>query len=124
MRLIARCVLLNILSNAGKPLSALVSHLPKIHNTPEVRFHVPAARKFQIAPEIKDRLRNGNQKDISINDIDGVRVTTADGWWLMRPSNTEDVLTIRAEGFTTEGLDRLKAQLVQQLGLSGVDNPF
>lgn len=116
--------LLNILSKAGKPLSALVSHLPKIHNTPEVRFHVPAERKFQIAPEIKDRLRNSNQKDISINDIDGVRVTTADGWWLMRPSNTEDVLTIRAEGFTLEGLDRLKAQLVQQLGLSGVDNPF
>jgi phosphomannomutase len=116
--------LLNILSHAGKPLSALVSHLPKMHNTPEVRFHVPADRKFQIAPEIQARLRSGNQKDISINDIDGVRVTTPDGWWLMRPSNTEDVLTVRAEGFTPEGLDRLKGQLVEQLEFSGISSPF
>ncbi len=116
--------LLNILAKAGKPLSSLVSHLPKMHNTPEVRFHVPAARKFQIAPEIRQRLRNDNQKDVSINDIDGVRVTTPEGWWLMRPSNTEDVLTIRAEGFSPEGLERLKAQLIEQLSQSGIDSPF
>jgi phosphomannomutase len=95
-----------------------------MHNTPEMRFHVPAERKFAIADEIKGRLRNGNQKDISINDIDGVRVTTPDGWWLLRPSNTEDLLTARAEGFTAEGLSLLKAQLVEQLGLSGVPSPF
>ncbi len=116
--------LLNILSHAGKPLSALVSHLPKMHNTPEVRFHVPAERKFQIAPEIKARLQKANQKDVMINDIDGVRVTTPEGWWLMRPSNTEDVLTIRAEAFTPEGLEHLKGQLVEQLKLSGVVSPF
>jgi len=116
--------LLNILSHAGKPLSQLVAHLPKMHNTPEVRFHVDAARKFQIAGEIKDRLRKDNQTDVNVNDIDGVRVTTPDGWWLMRPSNTEDVLTIRAEGFTIEGLDRLKQQLVAQLQASGISSPF
>lgn len=116
--------LLNILSHAGKPLSALVSHLPKMHNTPEVRFHVPAERKFKIAPEIKERLLKANQKETNINDIDGVRVTTPDGWWLMRPSNTEDVLTLRAEGFTDEGLEKLKGQLVEQLGLSGIASPF
>jgi phosphomannomutase len=116
--------LLNILSNAGKPLSALTAHLPRMHNTPEVRFHVPAERKFKIAPEIKERLRAENKKDVAINDIDGVRVTTPDGWWLMRPSNTEDVLTIRAEGFTEQGLAALKKQLVEQLGKSGVGSPF
>ena len=116
--------LMNIVSLAGKALSALVSHLPKMHNTPEVRHHVPAERKFLIAPEIRQRLQNSNKKDVSINDIDGVRVTTPDGWWLMRASNTEDVLTLRAEGFTQEGLERLKGQLVEQLGLSGVDTPF
>lgn len=116
--------LLNILSHARKPLSAMVAHLPKMHNTPEVRFHVDAARKFQIAPEIKDRLRALNQKDITINDIDGVRVTTPDGWWLIRPSNTEDLLTIRAEGFSDEGLARLKQQVIDQLAQSGIKSPF
>lgn len=116
--------LLDILSRAEKPLSALVAHLPRMENTPEVRFHVPADRKFKIAPEILARLRAENTKDVAINDIDGVRVTTPDGWWLMRASNTEDVLTIRAEGFNADGLARLKAQLVSQLSQSGIGTPF
>jgi phosphomannomutase len=116
--------LLNILSHANKPLSALVSHLPKMHNTPEVRFHVPAARKFQIAGEIKERLRAANTKDVSVNDIDGVRVTSPDGWWLIRPSNTEDLLTVRAEGFTPAGLEKLKSQMIEQLKLSDIGSPF
>ena len=116
--------LLDILSRAEKPLSALVAHLPRMENTPELRFHVPAERKFDIAPEVLARLQAAGDKDLEINDIDGVRVTTPDGWWLMRASNTEDVLTIRAEGFTTEGLERLKKQLVDQLAASGIASPF
>ena len=116
--------LLDILSRSGKKLSDLAAHLPKMENTPEVRFHVPAERKFSIAPEILSRLRAENADGVSINDIDGVRVTTNDGWWLMRASNTEDVLTIRAEGFNTAGLERLKAQLISQLAQSGIGSPF
>ncbi len=116
--------LLNILSHSGKSLSELTAHLPKMQNTPEIRFHVPAERKFDIAPEIKARLKQEAAKDIEIIDIDGVRVTTPDGWWLMRPSNTEDALTIRAEGFNAEGLERLKNQLIDQLKKSGIGSPF
>lgn len=116
--------LLDILSRAEKPLSALVAHLPRMENTPELRFHVPAERKFAIAPEILARLKAEGDKNVEINDIDGVRVTTPDGWWLMRASNTEDVLTIRAEGFTAEGLARLKQQLADQLAASGIAAPF
>ncbi len=116
--------LLNILSNSGKKMSQLTAHLPKMHYTPEVRFHVPAERKFQVAGEIKARLKAEANKDVSIIDIDGVRVTTPDGWWLMRPSNTEELLTVRAEGYTTEGLERVKAQLVSQLAASGIASPF
>lgn len=116
--------LLNILSRADVPLSRMVAHLPPIHNTPEVRFHVPAERKFDIAPEIKARLAAEGNKDYAVNDIDGVRVTTPNGWWLIRASNTEDLITIRAEGFTAEGLDRLKAQVVDQLKASGIASPY
>lgn len=117
--------LIDLVARAGKPLSALTTHLPRMHNTPEVRFHVPADRKFHIAGEIKARLQPLSQNPgLSINDIDGVRVTGKDGWWLVRPSNTEDMLTARAEGFSPEGLARLKDQLVDQLEKSGISNPF
>jgi phosphomannomutase len=95
-----------------------------MHNTPEVRFAVDAARKFQIPSEILARLEKSNQPDVSINSIDGVRVTSPDGWWLLRASNTEDLLVARAEGFTPEGLQRLTAEIENQLAESGVASPF
>jgi phosphomannomutase len=42
----------------------------------------------------------------SVDATDGVRVNTADGWWLLRASNTQDVLVARAESDSEEGLDR------------------
>ncbi len=116
--------LLDIVSRSGKKLSELTAHLPKMYNTPEVRFAVPAHRKFHIAHEIKQRLQKIAGSDLAINDIDGVRVTGKDGWWLVRPSNTEDVLTARAEGFTPDGLERLKKQLIEQLSFSSIEDPF
>lgn len=116
--------LLNLISESAQGLAGLTAHLPEMQNTPEVRFAVPAARKFLIAPEIKARLQKINQPDATLTDIDGVRVTTPDGWWLIRSSNTEDLLTVRAEGFTAEGLARLTAQLEEQLALSDIASPF
>ena len=55
-----------------------------------------------------------------MNDTDGVRVTGADGWWLLRASNTQDVLVARAESDSEEGLGRLVAQIDEQLALSGL----
>jgi phosphomannomutase len=56
-------------------------------------------------------------------DIDGVRVRTADGWWLLRASNTQDVLVARCESATADGLARLKAAVVAELDASGVAAP-
>jgi phosphomannomutase len=50
-----------------------------------------------------------------------VRVTTQDGWWLLRASNTQDVLVARAESRSQEGLDRLLRQIDQQLEASGLE---
>jgi len=55
-----------------------------------------------------------------VNATDGVRVTTDDGWWLLRASNTQDVLVARAESNDQAGLDRLMAQIDEQLALSGL----
>jgi phosphomannomutase len=58
-----------------------------------------------------------------VNDIDGVRVTTEDGWWLLRASNTQPVLVARAEGRDEAGLERLKALLAAELARSDVPLP-
>ena len=59
--------------------------------------------------------------DAQVDATDGVRVTTPDGWWLLRASNTQDVLVARAESYTDEGLARLLAQIDQQLEASGLE---
>ena len=55
--------------------------------------------------------------------IDGVRVTTPDGWWLLRASNTQDVLVARCESGDAAGLERLKRTLAATIRAIGLDVP-
>ncbi|MGB5778677.1 phosphoglucomutase/phosphomannomutase PgmG [Allopontixanthobacter sediminis] len=102
----------------GKSVTELRSAMPPMVNTPEMRFQVDESRKFAAIEEVKDRL---SKTDAVVDGTDGVRVTNADGWWLLRASNTQDVLVARAESETQEGLDRLMGQIDEQLTLSGLE---
>jgi phosphomannomutase len=101
----------------GKSVTELKSAMPQMLNTPELRFQVDESRKFAAIDEVKRRLAG---TDAEVNDTDGVRVTTSDGWWLLRASNTQDVLVARAESGSQEGLDRLLHQIDEQLAASGL----
>ena len=104
----------------GRTVTELRGAMPGVLNTPEMRFQVDESRKFAAIDEVKQRL-GGGSADVSVDDTDGVRVTTPDGWWLLRASNTQDVLVARAESETQEGLDRLLVQIDQQLEASGLE---
>lgn len=105
-------------------LSSLRDELPSVLNTPEVRFQVSEERKFAAVEEIKTRVKQVAQTSgDEVNDIDGVRVKTKDGWWLLRASNTQDVLVARAEAFSAEGLERLKGFIKSELATSGIEAP-
>lgn len=112
---------------AGQPLSmaALRDQLPDFVSTPELRFPCSEARKFAVVEEVRARLlaTAGEGARARICVIDGVRVSTDDGWWLLRASNTQDVLVARCEAQDSEGLNRLKADLVRYLSESGVALP-
>jgi phosphomannomutase len=86
-------------------------------NTPELRFQVDESRKFAVIDEVKERL---SASGAEVDATDGVRVSTRDGWWLLRASNTQDVLVARAESSDQAGLDRLMAQIDDQLAQSGL----
>ena len=87
-------------------------------NTPEMRFQVDESRKFAVIDEVLARL---SSEGAEVNDTDGARVNTEDGWWLLRASNTQDVLVARAEAKSEAGLDRLMAQIDAQLAASGLE---
>ena len=55
--------------------------------------------------------------------MDGVRVQSDDGWWLLRASNTEPVLSARCESASEEGLARVKAAFSEQVRASGLEPP-
>jgi phosphomannomutase len=116
--------LLRVVAHSGISLGQLIDALPALVNTPELRFTVPEERKFDIVEEVRRRLGAEAGDGIEINAIDGVRVTNADGWWLLRASNTQNVLVARCEGSDTEALERLKQSLAVALAPSGVNVPF
>jgi phosphomannomutase len=114
--------LLGIVARMPGKLSAVRKALPPVVNTPELRFDCDDTRKFDVVREVAARLKAAEAK---VSDVDGVRVSTADGWWLLRASNTQAVLVARAEATTGEaGLARLKAALGEQLSASGVALDF
>jgi phosphomannomutase len=112
--------LLGILGRTDDSLATLRDRLPQFVNTPELRFPCADTRKFQVIEEVRARLA---QAGAEVSDIDGVRVKTADGWWLLRASNTQDVLVARCEARDEAGLARLKSLLSDQLRASGIEPP-
>jgi phosphomannomutase len=112
--------LLGILGRSAHSLAQMRDQLPVVVNTPELRFPCPETRKFAVVGEVRERLRKAGAE---VTDIDGVRVRTADGWWLLRASNTQAVLVARAESATEEGLASLKRELAAELAASGVALP-
>ena len=109
--------LIRAVTALGGSLTALKDAMPAVVNTPELRFQVDESRKFAVVEEVLGRLAADGAE---VNRTDGARVNTGDGWWLLRASNTQDVLVARAEAKDQAGLDRLVAQIDEQLALSGV----
>jgi phosphomannomutase len=112
--------LLDLLARADQSLADMLDALPPAFNTPELRIDCDEARKFAVVEEVKERLR---RRGAEIVDIDGVRVRTEDGWWLMRASNTQAVVVVRAESSSPAGLERLKKQLAAELAPIGLTLP-
>ena len=110
--------LIRAATSLGKSVTQLRGEMPAMVNTPEMRFQVDESRKFAVIDEVLARLK---AQGAQVNDTDGARVNTADGWWLLRASNTQDVLVARAEAKDEAGLERLLAQIDNQLALSGLE---
>ncbi len=92
------------LVDKSNPLSKQLDSLPQSYSTPEIRVDCEDKLKFRIISDCSNYLIKSSAK---VNCIDGVRVDTKEGWWLIRASNTQPALVYRCESDSKEGLSNL-----------------
>ena len=114
IRLIAASV------RAGRSITAMRDAMPALVATPDLRFAVGEARKLAIVEKVAAALAD---EGAQVDRTDGVRVTSADGWWLLRASNTDAMLTVRAEARDEAGVARLLDRVRRALQAAGVASP-
>jgi phosphomannomutase/phosphoglucomutase len=103
--------LLRLLSNSDKSLDELLQLVPRYDSTPEVRVDCPDDCKFQVVDALKEEF----SKQYETITVDGVRVKFAGGWGLVRASNTQPALVLRAEGRTRSDLEQIKQIIEEKL---------
>ncbi|MCS7201978.1 MAG: phosphomannomutase/phosphoglucomutase [Dictyoglomus sp.] len=106
--------------NPDFKFSQLLSDLPKVYVSPEIRVHCPDDKKFEVIKNILPKLEKEYPeiyKDIKkIITIDGIRVEFSDGWALARASNTEPVIVMRFEAENEEKLNLYRKIFEETLG--------
>ncbi|HUF89052.1 MAG TPA: phosphomannomutase/phosphoglucomutase [Gemmatimonadota bacterium] len=115
----AACRLCEILSRSEESLAAMVDSLKQYHSTPEVRIETTEERKWDIVRAARDDFR----ARYPTVDIDGVRISFERGWALLRASNTQPVIVLRAEGETEAALESIKNEIetfLRSQGIAGV----
>jgi phosphomannomutase/phosphoglucomutase len=108
--------LLRYLAGTEGPLSPLLADIPKTFTTPEIRVDCPDDRKFDVVEQAAQHFA----RRYDVVTIDGVRITFADGWGLLRASNTQPVLVMRFEASSEAGLNAHRGEVEAWLRSRGV----
>jgi phosphomannomutase/phosphoglucomutase len=98
--------LFEIIADSDRPLSEMLSDLPPVVSTPEIRVECPDEIKFRVAERVAEIIRP-QARDVI--ELDGVRAVFDGGWGLVRASNTQPVLVLRFEGKDRETVERIRA---------------
>jgi phosphomannomutase/phosphoglucomutase len=114
--LFAAARLLAYVAREGGPLSRLLADLPPTVSTPEMRVDCPDELKFEVV----ERAARHFAARYPVFTLDGVRITFADGWGLLRASNTQPVLVMRFEATSAAALAAYRAEVEGWLATSGV----
>lgn len=108
--------LLRILSHTNQPLSSLFTDVPQYYSTPETRIECEEDQKAKVIEQVKRYFASEHD----IIDVDGVRILYEEGWGLIRSSNTQPILVLRAEANSQEGLTRIKSEIENALKNAGL----
>ncbi len=110
--------LLELISRSDKPLSALFVDIPPTFKTPELRVPCNDAIKFDVVRGVAEHFaQNGRHVD----QTDGARIVFENGWGLVRPSNTQEILVLRFEAKTANDLatirDAVESKVTEEISL-------
>ena len=112
----AACRFLEYVASSGKTVEALVDSLPKYFSAPLTRIFAPEERKFEIVEELRKHFSSTKiPNHPNLLTIDGVRLDWPDGWAVIRASNTQPQLTLRAEANSEKRLAEIKKIVEESL---------
>ncbi|MBF0294152.1 MAG: phosphomannomutase/phosphoglucomutase [Magnetococcales bacterium] len=112
--------LLELVVARPEPLAVRLADLPEAHTSPELRIPCEDERKFEIMERVLEKLR---AEGAALSDVDGARVRVEGGWWLLRVSNTQPILVVRAEARSATALEGILAKVAAILEAEGVAFP-
>jgi len=104
--------LLEILSRSKDP-SAVLDALPTSHSTPELNVPCDEGEHHRVVQKLREQASFEGATDLVT--IDGLRAEFADGFGLVRASNTTPVLVLRFEGDSPAALERIQGQFMTAL---------
>jgi phosphomannomutase/phosphoglucomutase len=104
--------LMEIMSLRDQSLDDMLSSLPRLSSTPEIKITVTEDSKFTLVERL---IKEGDFASGEKTTIDGLRVDFAKGWGLIRASNTAPALTLRFEADSDNGVDQLKTLFKREL---------
>ena len=102
--------LLEILSKDARPVDEIVDELPDTVNTPELNLQTAEGENHPLVHKL---VAAAHFPDATLTTIDGLRVDFADGFGLVRASNTTPCLVIRFEAQDEAGLERIQEHFRQ-----------
>ncbi len=116
--LFGACKFINIMSHSKDSLSEMIDAMPVLFSTPELRIDIEEEKKFKIVEELHKLIQ---AKKLDFNDLDGIRVTKPNGWWLLRASNTQSCLVMRVEGSTKKDMEAILQEVKGYFAEIGFD---
>jgi phosphomannomutase / phosphoglucomutase len=103
--------LLEILTRKNVTVRELLSGVPAMVNTPEIRMDCPDEKKFQVVARLVEEFK----KEYEVIDVDGARVLFDGGWGLVRSSNTQPVLVLRFEAVNEKRLGEIRELFMKKV---------
>ena len=112
------------MKKTGKDIRELLSDIPRLYYTPEIRVDCPDDRKKAAVEKIVDRIisyqENGGSscRIVGVDTTDGVRIVFESGWGLVRSSNTQPVVVMRVEANSRETLVKYRTFLEDEFKMA------